>query len=86
MVHGTVTVGGEPPQRDSAARESALRRERLRRRATRVVLLLLVGGVVAAVFLLQGNPSQPTALLGVFAGSAIALYLIEVWARTGRIR
>ncbi|KRB37042.1 hypothetical protein [Microbacterium sp. Root180] len=62
-----------------------MKRERLRKRATRVVLLLLVAGVVAAVFLLQGNPLQPTVLLGMFAGCAIALYLIEVWARTGRI-
>ncbi len=81
-----MTVGGDPSDRASAASESALRRDKLRRRATRVVLLLLVVGAVAAVFLLQGNPSQPTVLLAVFAGSAIALYLIEVWARTGRIR
>ena len=62
------------------------RREAVRRRATRVVLLLLLVGVVAAVLLLQGNPAQSTVLLGLFVCSSITLYLIEVWARTGKIR
>ncbi|MCW3492915.1 hypothetical protein [Microbacterium sp. SSM24] len=66
--------------------QPAGRRDTIRQRATRVILLLLVGGTIASAFLLQGNPSQPTVILGLFAGCAIALYLIEVWARTGRIR
>jgi hypothetical protein len=81
-----VSTGEASSDRGPAASESALRREKVRRRATRIVLLLLVAGVVAAVFLLQGNQSQSTVVLGIFAGCAIALYLIEVWARTGRIR
>ena len=63
-----------------------MKREKVRRRATRVVLLVLVGGVAAAVFLLPNSPSQSTAVLAVLLACTIALYLIEVWARTGRIR
>jgi hypothetical protein len=61
-------------------------REEIRRRASRVVLLLLVGGVAAAVFLVPESPAQSTVILAVLLGCTIALYLIEVWARTGGIR
>ena len=56
--------------------------ETVRRRATRIVLSLLLAGVLAATIFLQGNPAQPTVLLGLFAGCGPLLYLIEVWART----
>lgn len=69
-----------------ASRQAAESREAIRKRATIAVLSLQVLGVIGVVLVLPGVPSQPTVLLSIFAGTSIALYLVEVWARSGRLR
>lgn len=61
------------------------RRERLRARATRITFAALTIGIVLVALLMQGNPAQSTVLLSVWLISMVSLYLIEVWARKGRI-
>lgn len=61
-------------------------REKLRARATRITFAALTVSVVTVAVFLQGNLAQPTVMLAVWLSCVVVLYLIEVWARKGRMR